>query len=177
MSYGAKFREPISMTPNDIKDSLHNYIDHFIQSKARKYQIEVDWFREWGDKIKGIISNRINFHINHNPNVFDGCTSALSDLDVSTYLKEFSKEFIIVVADKAANNYVIVCKKYYTMVFMAELGVDVNSLSCVGNNTYSFVTENKELIISQIVEALKDNFNVNCSGTLSYTKTHTNPDL
>ena len=62
MSYGAKFREPISMTPNDIKDSLYNYID---------------CFGEWGDKIKGIISNRINFHINHNPNVFDGCTSAL----------------------------------------------------------------------------------------------------
>ena len=163
MSYGAKFREPISMAHNDIKDSLHNYIDHFIQLKACKYQIEVDCFGEWGDKIKGIISNRINFHINHNPNVFDGCISALSDLDVSTYLKEFSKEFIIVVADKAANNYVIVCKKYYTMVLMAELGVDVNSLSCVGNNTYSFVTENKELIISQIVEALKDNFNVNCS--------------
>lgn len=163
MSYGAKFREPISMPHNDIKDSLHNYIDHFIQSKARKYQIEVDCFGEWGDKIKGIISNRINFHINHNPNVFDGCTSALSDLDVSTYLKEFGKEFIIVVADKAANNYVIVCKKYYTMVLMAELGVDVNSLSCVGNNTYSFVTENKELIINHVVEALKDNFNVNCS--------------
>ena len=29
--------------------------------------------------------------------------------------------------------------------------------------TRSFVTENKELIISQTVKALKDNFNVNCS--------------
>ena len=137
----------MSRQPNLIKEHLHQSIDLFIQSKSTKFHIDANSFRVWGDKVKSIVDNRIKYYVDHNPNIFHTKPSVLSDPDVTSFLKNFHKEFIIAVADKAANNFVVVCKKHYTMVLMTELGIDLDNFSCVGNTTYSYISEDKDQII------------------------------
>ena len=45
----------------------------------------------------------------------------LKDTRCRTALRELHKEYVLVPADKASNNIIIVCKKYYTEVITNEL--------------------------------------------------------
>ena len=65
-------------------------------------------------------------------------------------------------ADKAANNFVIVCKKYYVTVLMNELGIDFNTYACLGNVTYKPVQTDGNVIINKHINVLKDKFNIVC---------------
>jgi hypothetical protein len=41
------------------------------------------------------------------------CDLFSSDTDISIYLNTLHDRFVIVPVDKAANNYAVICKKYY----------------------------------------------------------------
>ena len=43
---------------------------------------------------------------------------------------------------------------------MAEIGVDLNTLECTGNNTYGPVTVTEEELINNHCKFMKDNFNI-----------------
>ena len=47
--------------------------------------------------------------------------NVLSDKHCKEYLEDFQKCFVLVPADKASNNVLIVCKKYYLDVVLKEL--------------------------------------------------------
>ena len=55
------------------------------------------------------------------------------DPEVVRELSRLHENFVIVLADKASNNYTFVCKKYYVSILIEELGL--NSLP--GNRTYN----------------------------------------
>ena len=162
MLLGAKYREPIAIEPDKIKYNLLSYVDKFIQCKAKKYHIDIDNFKCWEDKVKTVITNRINFYINHRPGVFRCNPSLFEDEIICEYMADLHRRFVITVADKASNNFVLICKKYYTMVLMKEMGIDSNDFSCTGNQTYSFVIESKQEIINKTVGEMNNNFNVTC---------------
>lgn len=162
MFFGAKFREALSLTPDNIKVTLYSYIDQFIQLKANKYRLDPKSLEPWGRKVKSVIENRINFFVTHKPNIFLDDKSVFEDRVISDYVKSLQNEYIIVVADKASNNFVIVCKKFYTIVLMNELGIDSNNLVCNGNITYSLFSEDQADTINKTAKALKDGFNINC---------------
>ena len=160
MSFGAKYREPIAKTPDEIKDTMYAHIDKFIQSKANKYNIKTENFTDWEIKVKDIISNRINFFVDNYKDIFSCKPSLFVDEEVKKYIKKLHHDFVVTVADKAANNFVFICKKLYITVLMNEMGVDAQTLLCNGNQTYSYATENKEDIISNAVRQIKDSFNI-----------------
>ena len=162
MSFGSKFRESLSVDSNSIRESLHSCIDNFMNSKAGKYHLDIKQFDAWGIKTKQIIDNRINFFIQHKPHLFHPTSSLFEDHNVINCLKELHEKFIISTADKASNNFVFVCKKFYTQVLIDELGIDLGTLSCTGNNTYSYVSNDKEKIINETVVSLKNKFNIIC---------------
>ena len=83
-------------------------------------------------------------------------------------------------ADKAANNFVIVCKKYYVTVLMNELGIDFNTYACLGNVTYKPVQTDGNVIINKhlILYAQKKIIAfLNCFGVQNYTKRRINLGL
>ena len=160
MSFGTKYREPVAKTPNDIRDTMFEHVDKFIQSKAKKYNINSEHFADWENKVKDIISNRINFFVNNYIDVFSCKPSLFLDKEVINYLKKLHRDFVVVVADKASNNFVFICKKLYITVLMNEMGVDAQTLLCTGNPTYSFVAVSKQDIISNAVKQIKVLFNI-----------------
>ena len=57
---------------------------------------------------------------------------------IKRQLRDVHNKYVIAAADKAANNYVIICKKYFITIMCKELGIQYNSdgLKCDGNQVY-----------------------------------------
>ena len=53
----------------------------------------------------------------------------LSDPDVKDTLRKLHDDFVLVPADKAANNVIVVCKKYYIKTLIKELGINTTNIS------------------------------------------------
>ena len=62
-------------------------------------------------------------------------------------LKAVHAKYVICPADKAANNYVFICKKFYADSLCRELGVTMqgDSVTCSGNTTYKFLRDDNLL--------------------------------
>ena len=58
------------------------------------------------------------------------------------YLKDLHKEYVLVPADKASNNIIVVCKKYYIEVIISGL-MNISG----GQNTYCAVANDAGSII------------------------------
>ena len=58
----------------------------------------------------------------------------LNDSDVKDTLRRLHDDFVLVPADKAANNVIVVCEKYYIKTLIKELGVNTTNIS--PNSTY-----------------------------------------
>ena len=160
MYFGTKYREPIHKTPEDIKASLFEYIDKFAEAKSNEFRIKIEDFSAWKDRVKKVISNRILFFINKKPYLFSNKVPIFEKKEVMQYIKYLHDKYIIVVADKAANNYVIICKKYYVLSLMNELGIDTDTLTCSGNDTYEIVDLSVDTIIKQHHQIIKNKFNI-----------------
>ena len=65
---------------------------------------------------------------------------------VKDYLQSVHNNFVLVPADKAANNVIIICKKFYFEVLAKELGVSSNGPS-LGNATYEKCAASEKNII------------------------------
>ena len=178
MSLGTKYREPTYLQPDSIKTSLFKYIDLFVEIKSKNHGIEAIEFENWKVKVKKIISNRIQFYTTHNPQVFEGKKSIFKNENVNSCINNIQKRFVLAVADKAANNYVIICKKFYLLTLIKELGVDINTFACTGNATYQMVNQTEKDIIEKHINEMKNIFKLSiCKEDLYIPKIFWNAKL
>ncbi|MCP4490063.1 MAG: hypothetical protein GY820_22510, partial [Gammaproteobacteria bacterium] len=114
----------------------------FVAYLHRKFSISLAQFQPYVDRFKTIIQNRIKFLKKH----FSSSKMEFFDQNVKLCLQDLHNKYVIVPADKAANNYVFVCKKYYFDVLTKELGIEMtsNGLKIQGNVTYQECNETKE---------------------------------
>ena len=52
------------------------------------------------------------------------CKQILRNSKHRGFLDSFHRQYVLVPADKAANNVIVVCRKYYLQVILEELGVN-----------------------------------------------------
>ena len=160
MSYGCKYREPINIAYDEIKLSLVQDLDSFINAKSRKYAVSVQDFADWKRRMLEILNNRINFFIENKPHFFIPRESVLEKDEVKRTLKNLKRNFIICTIDKAANNYAFVCKKLYLKKILNELGFDEVSLQADGNETYRPCEEDENHYIEEISQYLENSFDI-----------------
>ena len=160
MSLGTKYREPTYLKPENIKTSLFEYIDKFVKFKSQSLGIDAKEFDNWANRVKEIISNRIQFYISHNPQVFIGKESIFKNKEVKDCVYDIHKKFILVVADKTSNNYVIICKKFYLLTLIEELGIDKETFICSGNTTYRNADITPKEIIDKHTKEMKNIFKI-----------------
>ena len=60
-------------------------------------------------------------------------------------LRRLHDDFVLVPADKAANNVIVVCKRYYIETLITELGINTTSIS--PNSTYIPSTDSFDEIL------------------------------
>ena len=69
----------------------------------------------------------------------------LNDPDVKDTLRRLHDDFVLVPADKAANNVIVVCKKYHIETLIKELGINTTIIS--PNSTYILSTDSFDKIL------------------------------
>ena len=73
--------------------------------------------------------------------------NVLNDPDVKDTLSRLHDDFVLVSADKTANNVIVVCKKYYIESLIKQLGINTTNIS--PNSTYIPSTDSfDEILIS-----------------------------
>ena len=77
----------------------------------------------------------------------------LNDPDVKDILRRLHDDFLLVPADKAANNVILVCKKYYFETLIKELGINTTSVS--PNSTYIPSTDSFDEILKSHCKFIK----------------------
>jgi len=160
MSYGTKYREPVYLSASDLSNSLLRDVDNFIKNKSRKYKLQNNSFEDWKNNVNRIINNKIKFFAEHKPHLFSSKTSALKEHNVKSCLDALKDKYIICSVDKASSNYVFICKKLYVIILMTELGVDLETLDCIGNTTYQPVVRTEDDIIISHCDILSGEFGI-----------------
>ena len=71
----------------------------------------------------------------------------LQNVDVKACLSDLHNKYVFVPADKAPNNIIIICKRYYIETLIKELGLD-NCSTPTGNSTYTSCQMSSEGIVN-----------------------------
>ena len=127
-----------------------------IRRLARKYKVTVECLRPWYNKVMEKIDIKMKFLRNKWNHKGSG-TSIRPSSGLSTAITQLHEHFIVSTVDKASNNFAFVCKKFYILVLLKELGFN-QSLQPIGNVTYSPQQVNKEEIIERHSKELSNIF-------------------
>ncbi len=139
---GPKYREPREISWKRNKKIVFDAIEKYATSWAKREEAKRFVLDDWVSCVKDVIMKRIckyKYHKNTSTSIFEDDT-------VKEYLHSVHERFVLAPADKASNNVIVICKKFYFEVLAKELGINANSPS-LGNNTYQKVdTQEKDII-------------------------------
>ena len=96
-------------------EGVNNYRDTW----ATREGVDPCTLNEWAGTVKLLIENNINRFKSREHKTKK--RQVLKDTRCRTALQELHNEYVLVPADKASNNIIIVCKKYYSEVIKNEL--------------------------------------------------------
>ena len=94
-------------------------------------QVDLKYLSEWKDQIKELVVECIS---SLKEKIRSPKQKILNDPDMKDTLRRMHDNFVLVPADKAANNVIVVCKKYYIETLIKELGINTTNIS--PNSTY-----------------------------------------
>jgi len=148
LAKGPKYREPQPINWNYnfkiLMDAVEDYARKWIK---REKEDELDSLSEWVKAVRSLILKRTR-SLSGSMNTH--ATSIFKDPDVAKTLSTIHDKYVVVPADKAQNNIVFICKKYYIECLLSE--VDQDKTNC--NQTYKETTLSKQEIIDNHKSAL-----------------------
>ena len=101
------------------KELIKKSVSAYKQKWSKKEGVDLRVLNEWECKVNECVDRRIHLlrakHINRRKR------HVLKSKRCLDYLHAFQHKFVLVPADKAANNVIVVCKKYYLEVVLSEL--------------------------------------------------------
>ena len=123
---GPKYREPNKINWQSTETMISNSIDLYAEQWSKREQVDLKYLSEWKDQIKELVVERIS---SLKEKIRSPKQKILSDPNVKDTLRRLQDDFVLVPADKAANNVIVVCKKYYIKTLIKELGINTTSIS------------------------------------------------
>ena len=106
--------------------------------------LELSVLSSWKEMVKGQIEERIS---KLKQNFKQPTCKVLQNADIKACLSYLQNKYVFVPADKAPNNIIIICKKYYIETLIKELGLD-NCSTPSGNSTYTSCQMSSEDIVN-----------------------------
>ena len=189
LALGTKHRLPRKCNHKNIIDSITVSLDKHIAKMCRKHKriLRAD-YSDWRNKILKLVRDKLynnnklkNQNSNNSKNTMSN--SNINSLSkISKLLHYYHDNFIITAVDKANSNYAFICKKFYVLVLLQELGFDLKTLTPIGNSTYipvnieinSLVVNHKE-IISNFFHTICNKDNLKLPRLYWIPKLHKNP--
>ena len=140
MAKGLKYRQPQHIIQKQNFKSLVESIEDYARQWAWLEKVKLDILSEWVKSIGSFIRRHIGslrFHMStQTANIFN-------EPHVINTLSELHNKYVVIPADKASNNIVFICKKYYFECLQLEFGL----CSDHGNPTYTLRTSSKKEIL------------------------------
>ena len=121
---GPKYREPNKINWQSTETMISNSIDLYAEQWSKREQVDLKNLSEWKDQIKELVVERIS---SLKEKIRLPKQKILSDPDVKDTLRRLHDDFVLVPADKAANNVIVVYKQYHIETLIKELGISPNS--------------------------------------------------
>ena len=140
---GPKYREPCKVDWNKNLSLLCEAVDQYALQWAKREMVELSVLSSWKEVVKGQIEECISKPKQN----FRQPTGKVQNADVKACLSDLRNKYIFVSADKAPNNVIITCKRYYIKTLIKELGLD-NCSTPTGNSTYTSCQMSSEDIVN-----------------------------
>ena len=155
---GTKHRLSKHVKTKETLDDIQYAIDQHIKRVSTTNKIPPESFSDWKTKILKLAKDRLYKKAsNEKP-----CNEIRLSSDLLKELQSIHDHFVVVPVDKASSNYSFICKKFYILVLLKELGFDLNNLEPKGNITYAIDHRKIENIISQHCDDLYNLFKIRC---------------
>ena len=121
---------------------------------ARREKVDTRVLNEWEGTVTSIVKTRIErIRHKHKQSYRQYRKQVLRDKAHLKYLSELHEEYVLVPADKAGNNVLVVCKKYYLDVVIREL-INKNK---TGPNTYIECNDSIDQLLKEHVQYMNTN--------------------
>ena len=138
---GPTYREPNRVNWKATETMFLGSIDLYAKKWSKREQVELKYLSEWKDQLKEIVADCIS---NLKRHFKSPKCKVLDQPDVKDILHKLHANYVLVPADKAANNVIIVCKKYYIDTLVQEL--EINNVN-INNPTYIPIDDSFETIV------------------------------
>ena len=102
-----------------MKTMVLDSIDLYAEQWSKREQIDLKYLSEWKDQIKKIVVECIS---SLKEKIRTPKQKTLNDSDVKDALNRLHDDFVLVPADKATNNVIVVCKKIPYRDFTKRIG-------------------------------------------------------
>ena len=124
ISKGPKYRFPSNIDFSKCRNEIAGSLNDFSNRWCKRENVEPDALKEWKINIFKIIDTRISFYSRNSHLLPPKPKSSFSHLKRG--IQDFHMNYVLVPADKAANNVVVVWRLYYINTLKREL-VDTNA--------------------------------------------------
>ena len=138
---GPKYREPNRVNRKETETMFLESIELYAKNWFKREQVELKYLSEWKDQLKELVADCISDLKGYLK--YPKC-KVLDQPDVKDTLHKLHANYVLVPADKAANNVIIVCKKYYIDTLVKELRI--NNVN-INNPTYIQIDDSFETIV------------------------------
>ena len=126
---GPKYREPCKVDWDKNLSLLCEAVDQYTLQWTKREMVELSVLSSWKEMVKGQIEERIS---KLKQNFKQPTGKVLQNVDAKACLSDLHNKCVFVPADKAPNNIIIICKRYYIKTLIKELGLD-NFSTTTGN--------------------------------------------
>ena len=137
---GPKYRKPCKVDRDKNLLLLCEAVDQYALQWAKREIVELSVLSSWKKMVKGEIEELI-------PKLKQPTGKVLQNVDVKACLSDLHNKHVFVPADKAPNNIIIICKRYYIVTLIKELGLN-NCSTPTGNSTYTSCQMSSEDIVN-----------------------------
>ena len=137
---GPKYREPNTVNWKATETMFLESIDLYTKNWSKREQVDLKYLSQWKDHLNELVTDRIS---NLKGHFKSPKCKVLDQPDVKDNLYKLQTNYVLVPADKAANNVIIVCMKYYIGTLVKELGINNVNIS---NPTYIPIDDSFETI-------------------------------
>ena len=141
---GPKYREPCKVDWDKNLSLLCEAVDQYALQWTKREMVELSVLSSWKEMVKGQIEERIS---KLKQNFKQPTGKVLQNADVKACLSDLHNKYVFLPADKAPNNIIIICKRYYIETLIKELGLD-NFSTTTGNSTYTPCQMSSEDIVN-----------------------------
>lgn len=147
LQLGPRFREPPVVNFDKIVEDIKTGVDSMISDWAEKETKPITFWTAWKEAFLVALEGKIKtLKKRYWPPPIQGLNSP----QVNLALKHLHEEFVLIPADKADSNVIVVCKKFYLEKVVEQL---------ISTDTYSRVFGDKQKM-ETIVTEMKSKFNI-----------------